>query len=183
LRKPPLEVAVREVETLGGDEEPVSSPSDSFHVANTPNGRDPLVGRLQQAGPARIVLEASGGLERPVVAALGAADLPVVVMKTICLETLNVKGMQRREARAAPVQNRSLSRSIADTGWSTLVQYIEYFATSNTKPNGPGAPWSRLTDGFPPRSGAPPADTSGRRNRCRFGAGNVRSAPRVMIGM
>jgi putative transposase len=39
--------------------------------------------------------------------------------QTICLETLNVKGMQ---------QNRSLSRSIADTGWSTLVQYIEYKA-------------------------------------------------------
>ena len=37
--------------------------------------------------------------------------------QTICLETLNVKGMQ---------QNRSLSRSIADTGWSTLVRYIEY---------------------------------------------------------
>jgi putative transposase len=48
--------------------------------------------------------------------------------QTICLETLNVKGMQRREASAAPVQNRSLSRSIADTGWATLVQYIEYKA-------------------------------------------------------
>ena len=39
--------------------------------------------------------------------------------QTICLETLNVKGIQ---------QNRSLSRSIADTGWATLVQYIEYKA-------------------------------------------------------
>ena len=39
--------------------------------------------------------------------------------QTICLESLNVKGMQ---------QNRSLARSIADTGWSTLVQYIEYKA-------------------------------------------------------
>jgi len=39
--------------------------------------------------------------------------------QTICLETLNVKGMQ---------QNRSLSRSIADTGWSTLVRYIAYKA-------------------------------------------------------
>jgi IS605 OrfB family transposase len=52
--------------------------------------------------------------------------------QVIALETLNVKGMQRREASAASVQNRSLSRSISDTGWSTLVQYIEYFATSNT---------------------------------------------------
>lgn len=39
--------------------------------------------------------------------------------QTICLETLNVKGMQ---------QNRSLSRSIADTGWSTFVRYMEYKA-------------------------------------------------------
>lgn len=83
IAKAHLEVAVREVETPDGDEEPVSSPSDSFRVANTPNGRDQLIGRLQQAGPARIVLEASGGLERPVVAALGAADLPVVVVNPL----------------------------------------------------------------------------------------------------
>jgi len=101
--------------------------------------------------------------------------------QVIALESLNVKGMQRREARAASVQNRSLSRSISDTGWPTLVQYIEYFATSNTKPNGPGALWSRSTGGFPPRSGAPNADASGRRNRCRFGGGNAGSAPSVMI--
>jgi len=39
--------------------------------------------------------------------------------QVIALESLNLKGMQ---------QNRSLSRSIADTGWSTLVRYIEYKA-------------------------------------------------------
>ena len=48
--------------------------------------------------------------------------------QVIALETLNVKGMQRREASAVSVQNRSLSRSISDTGWSTLVRYIEYKA-------------------------------------------------------
>jgi putative transposase len=48
--------------------------------------------------------------------------------QVIALETLNVKGMQRREASADPVQNGSLSHSIADTGWSTLVCYIEYKA-------------------------------------------------------
>jgi putative transposase len=73
----------------------------------------------------------------------------------IALESLNVKGMQRRDASAASVQNRSLSRSIADTGWSTHVQYI------STKPNGLGAPWSRSTAGFPPRSAAPSVGTSG----------------------
>jgi putative transposase len=39
--------------------------------------------------------------------------------QVIALETLNVKGMQ---------QNRSLSRSISDTGWSTLVGQVEYKA-------------------------------------------------------
>jgi putative transposase len=39
--------------------------------------------------------------------------------QTICLETLNVKGMQ---------QNRSLAHSISGTGWSTLVRQIEYKA-------------------------------------------------------
>ena len=37
----------------------------------------------------------------------------------IALESLSVKGMQ---------QNRSLARSISDTGWSTLVRMIEYKA-------------------------------------------------------
>jgi len=39
-----------------------------------------LVRRLKTVSPALIVLEASGGLELPVVAALGAAGLPVVVV-------------------------------------------------------------------------------------------------------
>jgi putative transposase len=48
--------------------------------------------------------------------------------QVIALESLNVKGMQRRDASAASVQNRSLARSISDTGWSTLVRMIEYKA-------------------------------------------------------
>ena len=39
--------------------------------------------------------------------------------QVIALESLNVKGMQ---------QNRNLSRSISDTGWSTLTRMIEYKA-------------------------------------------------------
>lgn len=39
--------------------------------------------------------------------------------QVICFETLNVKSMQ---------QNRSLSRSISDTGWSTLTRFSEYKA-------------------------------------------------------
>lgn len=83
VAKDHLDVAVQEVETPEGGEEPLSSRSESFRVENTSDGRAQLVGRLQQADPARIVLEASGGLERPVVAALGAADLPVVVVNPL----------------------------------------------------------------------------------------------------
>ena len=39
-----------------------------------------LVSQLKTIGPAKIVLEASGGLELPLVAALAAATLPVVVV-------------------------------------------------------------------------------------------------------
>ena len=39
-----------------------------------------LVSQLEAIGPAKIVLEASGGLELPLVAALAAATLPVVVV-------------------------------------------------------------------------------------------------------
>jgi transposase len=83
VAKDHLDVAVREVETPEEGEEPISGRSESFRVENTSDGRAQLVERLQQAGPARIVLEASGGLERPVVAALGAADLPVVVVNPL----------------------------------------------------------------------------------------------------
>jgi transposase len=45
------------------------------------DGRTPLVERLQTGGPTVMVLEATGGLARPVAVALAAADLPVVVVK------------------------------------------------------------------------------------------------------
>jgi transposase len=83
VAKDHLDVAVQKVETSEGGEEPTSGWSESFRVENTSDGRAQLVRRLQQAGPARNVLEASGGLERPVVAALGAADLPVVAVKRL----------------------------------------------------------------------------------------------------
>jgi transposase len=83
IAKARLDVAVRETERLDGEEEPVSTLEDSFQVENTAEGRDQLVRKLREANPTRVVLEASGGLERPVVAALGAADLPVVVVNPI----------------------------------------------------------------------------------------------------
>ena len=51
--------------------------------ARSPNDQDgiaSLVTRMQQLNPAALVLEASGGLELPLVAALAAASLPVVVV-------------------------------------------------------------------------------------------------------
>jgi len=79
-----LDVSIREVEPPEGNvEEPESTQQEVFNVENTAEGRDRLVQRLKKAEPVRIVLEASGGLERPVVAALGAAGLPVVAVNPI----------------------------------------------------------------------------------------------------
>lgn len=52
----------------------------SWRVANQEAAWPPLVAQLQALAPAAIVLEATGGYEREVVAALGAAGLPVAVV-------------------------------------------------------------------------------------------------------
>ncbi len=55
-------------------------PSDeSASQANTPAGIQEVVTQLRTLHPALIVLEATGGLERAVVRALVAANLPVIV--------------------------------------------------------------------------------------------------------
>jgi len=51
-----------------------------FSVANDQRGVAALVARLEKAAPQRVIVEASGGLEVAVVAELGAAGLPVVVI-------------------------------------------------------------------------------------------------------
>jgi len=84
IAKDHLDISVREVEPPEeSSAEPESTRSETSRVENTAEGRDRLVQRLKKADPTRIVLEASGGLERPVVAAFGAADLPVVVVNPI----------------------------------------------------------------------------------------------------
>lgn len=50
------------------------------HLENTPEEHEALAERLAQVAPERIVLEATGGYERPVAAALAAAGLPVAVV-------------------------------------------------------------------------------------------------------
>jgi transposase len=53
---------------------------ESQSVSNDGSGIKTLVKRLGEIGPALIVLEATGGLERPVMRALASAELPVVVI-------------------------------------------------------------------------------------------------------
>src|SRR5437867_5580323 len=53
---------------------------ERWTVPNDPHGCVTLVERLQTVHPTLIVLEATGGLERAVTAALATAGLPVVVV-------------------------------------------------------------------------------------------------------
>ena len=53
---------------------------DRCEVSNDEAGIAALVAQMQQLNPVALVLEASGGLELPLVAALAAASLPVVVV-------------------------------------------------------------------------------------------------------
>jgi transposase len=54
--------------------------AEAWQVANDAAGIADVCARLTQSAPALIVLEATGGYESAVVAALGAAGLPVVVV-------------------------------------------------------------------------------------------------------
>lgn len=53
---------------------------ESFVVANDQEGFDELLGGLEEARPALVVLEASGGFERPLAAALAASGIAVCVV-------------------------------------------------------------------------------------------------------
>ena len=52
----------------------------TWRVEATPEGLQQLAAELQKLSPEAIVVEASGGYERPAVAALATADLPVVLV-------------------------------------------------------------------------------------------------------
>jgi transposase len=60
--------------------DPALHTGESWEEEYTSPGVERLVARLRELGPALIVLEATGGLERDLVAALAAASLPVVVI-------------------------------------------------------------------------------------------------------
>lgn len=69
-----IDVAKRQLDVA------VRPTGESWTVANGAAQFEGLVSRLQALAPALIVLEATGGLEVPVVGALAAAGLPVVVV-------------------------------------------------------------------------------------------------------
>jgi len=62
------------------EEKPQTQRVENTPQGNTPQGIGRLTRHLAEAAPERIVLEATGGYERPVAAALAAAGLPVVVV-------------------------------------------------------------------------------------------------------
>jgi transposase len=53
---------------------------ERYSVANDPEGIDTLVGRLEEVGFELVVLEATGGFERPAAMALAASGIPVAVI-------------------------------------------------------------------------------------------------------
>jgi transposase len=55
-------------------------PGSGWNCSNDGAGLEDLVERLRELHPVRIVLEATGGYEQPLVAALGVAGLPVMVV-------------------------------------------------------------------------------------------------------
>jgi transposase len=62
------------------EEKPQTQRVENTPQGNTPQGIGRLTRHLAEVAPERIVLEATGGYERPVAAALAAAGLPVVVV-------------------------------------------------------------------------------------------------------
>ena len=55
-------------------------PEDDDHLANDPQAIEALCRHLARLAPDRIVVEATGGLERPLALALQATGLPVAVV-------------------------------------------------------------------------------------------------------
>jgi transposase len=60
-------------------------PAESFSVENTPCGRAQLLARLADKPQVRVVLEATGAYERPLVADLAAAKIAVAVVNARCV--------------------------------------------------------------------------------------------------
>jgi transposase len=68
-----VDICKRYLDAAGTEEKP-------FRVTNDTSGRQTMVERLKALGVSCVVLEATGGLERPVLAALLAAGLPASIV-------------------------------------------------------------------------------------------------------
>jgi transposase len=73
VSKDRLELCVRRGREAGEGE-------DTFGVSNDPAGTQTLLARLLEERPVLVIVEATGGFERPVAAALAAAGLPIAVV-------------------------------------------------------------------------------------------------------
>ena len=84
---------------------------DRREVSNDQGGIAALVAQMQRLNPAALVLEATGGLELPLVAALAAASLPVVVVnprqvRDFALATGQLAKADSLDARSWPTSPR-----------------------------------------------------------------------------
>ena len=91
-------------------------PSDER--TSVPHGITTLIAQLTQVQPTRIVLEATGGLERPLVRALVDAALPVIVVnprqvRDFAKATGQLAKRDVLDARCWPALRRSSSRPCA----------------------------------------------------------------------
>ena len=82
----------------------------SWRTAHDASGREELVQALRPLAPYRVVMEATGGLELPLVAALSEAELPVVI-----INPRQVRDFARATGRLAKT-DRLDARSLAEFG-------------------------------------------------------------------
>ena len=106
---------------------------DRREVSNDQAGIAALVAQMQQLNPAALVLEATGGLELPLMAALAAASLPVVVVNP-----RQVRDFARATGRLAKTD--SLDAAV-------LAHFAEAVRSSPASPPGRRDPGPQLAGG------------------------------------
>jgi transposase len=87
---------------------------EAFQVANDTAGLDALTARLVGLAAHLVVLEATGGYERPAVACLGAAGLPVAVVNPA--QVRSFAGALGQRAKSDPIDAAVIARFAVATG-------------------------------------------------------------------
>lgn len=101
-----IDVAKAHLDVVSTAAEPVQ------RFANAPEGHEALLEHLKPMASQRIVLEATGGYERPIVAAMLAAKLPVVVVNP--KQVRNFAKALGQLAKTDAIDARILARFAAD---------------------------------------------------------------------